>query len=312
MKTDRRWRRAGGRALRLCMAVCLTAGLFLTGCGKAEEPGQAKEPVKITFWHYYNDAQKDALDEIVAEYNDTVGKEKQIIVEAVSLGSIEDITTKVESVVQGAGGEVERPDMFLAYRDMLQEIRAVSEDALLDFRTCYTAEELDGYYADFLAEGEFGDALYIMPASKSTELLFMNQTVLDAFFRENGAYSADDLQTWESMAEMAEAFYHWTDEKTPQAGDGKALIGIDNFTNYFIVQSNALGSPIYETADDGSVTFHLDEAHVRKLFLNYYIPYTKGYYGGSEKYRSDDLRQDTLYGYVGSLASVAYFPKTVW
>ena len=298
--------------LRFCMAVSLITGLFLTGCGKETETEQAAGPVTLTFWHYYNDAQKDALDEIVAEYNDTVGKERQITVEAVSLGSIEDITTKVESVVQGSGGEMERPDMFLAYRDMLQEIRAVSEDALLDFRTCYTTEDLDGYYADFLAEGEFGDALYIMPASKSTELLFMNQTVLDAFFRENEAYSAADLQTWESMAEMAEAFYHWTDEKTSQPGDGKALIGIDNFSNYFIVQSNALGSPIYETADDGSVTFHLDKAHVKALFLNYYIPYTKGYYGGSAKYRSDDLRQDTLYGYVGSLASVAYFPQTVY
>ena len=153
--------------LRFCMAVSLITGLFLTGCGKETETEQAAGPVTLTFWHYYNDAQKDALDEIVAEYNDTVGKERQITVEAVSLGSIEDITTKVESVVLGSGGVMERPDMFLAYRDMLQEIRAVSEDALLDFRTCYTTEDLDGYYADFLAEGEFGDALYIMQIGRA-------------------------------------------------------------------------------------------------------------------------------------------------
>ena len=141
----------------------------------------------------------------------------------------------------------------------------------------------------------------------------MNQTMLEKFFEENPLYSTDDLKTWESLAEMAEAFYHWTDAKTPDViNDGKALIGLDNFSNYFIAQHNSLGEAIYETRGDGSVEFTLTEENIKKLFENYYIPFTKGYYGGEEKYCSDDLRQDNLYGYVGSVASVTYFPSMVY
>lgn len=286
--------------------------VWLTGCAASEQTAAVNEPVTITLWHYYNDAQKDGLDEIVSEYNETAGKEKNITVNAVGLGSVEDITTKVEAVLNGSGDNVECPNMFLAYRDMLQVIQQESPDRLLDFRDYFTEEELDVYYSDFLEEGEFGETLYIIPVAKSTELLFMNQTMLDEFFAAHPEYCAEDLYTWESMAEMAEAFYEWTDEQTPEADDGKALIGLDNFSNYFIAQNNALGSEIYETAEDGSITFMLDEADIEKLFLNYYIPFSKGYYGGQGKYRSDDMRQDNLYGYIGSVASVAYFPHTVY
>lgn len=304
----RKWIRYGTAA-----AVCALA-FGLMACGSAGQT-VSNEPVTITLWHYYNDAQKDGLDEIVSEYNDTAGKEKGITVNAVGLGSVEDITTKVEAVLSGSQDNIEKPNMFLAYRDMLQEImqKETISAELLDFGDYLTAEELDGYYPDFLEEGKFGESLYIMPVAKSTELLFMNQTMLNTFFEAHPEYSAKDLETWEAMAEMAETFYEWTDEMTPDiSDDGKALIGLDNFSNYFIAQNNALGSEIYETAEDGSVTFHLEEDDIKKLFENYYIPYTKGYYGGKEKYRSDDMRQDNLYGYIGSVASVAYFPHTVY
>ncbi|MBO5093981.1 MAG: extracellular solute-binding protein [Lachnospiraceae bacterium] len=304
----REWIRLGAAA-----AVCALV-LGLTACG-SEGQTVSKEPVTVTLWHYYNDAQKDGLDEIVSEYNNTVGKEKKITVNAVGLGSVEDITTKVDAVLNGSQDNIEKPNMFLAYRDMLQEVMKKDNTSaeLLNFRDYFTVEELDGYYPDFLEEGEFGEALYIMPVAKSTELLFMNQTMLDLFFEAHPEYSAKDLETWEAMAKMAETFYEWTDEMTLGVSeDGKALIGLDNFSNYFIAQNNALGSDIYETDEDGGVTFHLEEDDIKKLFENYYIPYTKGYYGGKEKYRSDDMRQDNLYGYVGSVASVAYFPHTIY
>ncbi len=293
---------------RILSGILLCLSALLTGCAAASAGGE--EPVKVTFWHYYNDAQKEGLEEIVAEYNETVGKEKNVTVETLALGSIEDIVTKVEAGL--AGEEGERPNMFLAYRDTLQEIRRAAPEALLDFHAYYTDEELDRYYEDYLEEGEFDGALYIMPVAKATELLFMNQEELDRFLAENQAYSVEDLASWESMSDMAEAYYEWTDGRTPDVPhDGKALMGMDNFSNYFIAQNHALGSSIYETAQDGGVRFTLEEDVIKRLFLNYYVPYTKGYYGGTEKYCSDDLRQGNLCGYIGSTTSVAYFPAAI-
>lgn len=301
------------RVLKIA-SVLLPLAVLLTGCKMEQQTeSNTKEPVKITFWHYYNDVQKNGLDEIIAEYNDTEGREKNITVEAVGLGAIDDIVTKVASVLKNQDSGLKKPNMFLAYRDTLQEIQKQSPDALLNYYDYFTKEELDSYYPDFLEEGRFGDALYIMPVAKSTELLFMNETSLDAFFSENPQYSAKSLETWESLAAMAEAFYDWTDARTPDVlNDGRALIGLDNFTNYFIAQHHALGAPIYVTGKDGRVSFTLKEDNIKKLFENYYIPYTKGYYGGSEKYCSDDVRQDHLQGYIGSVSSVSYFPETVY
>ena len=40
------------------------------------------KPLSITIWHYYNGAQQVAFDELVNEFNETVGKEKGIFVKA--------------------------------------------------------------------------------------------------------------------------------------------------------------------------------------------------------------------------------------
>lgn len=290
----------------------ILGSLLLTGCG-AETVKNSEEAVTITFWHYYNDVQKDGLDDIIEEYNADEGRKKNVTVEAVGLGSIDDIVTKVTSVLKNQESGLKMPNMFLAYRDTLQEIQKQSPDMLLDYYEYFTEEELDCYYPDFLEEGKFGSCLYIMPVAKSTELLFMNETSLEEFFAQNPQYSAKDLASWESLGKMAEAFYGWTDARTPDIpNDGKALIGLDNFTNYFIAQHHALGTPIYTLDENGKAVFTLEEGNIRKLFENYYVPYTKGYYGGSEKYCSDDVRQDNLQGYVGSVSSVSYFPKTVY
>ena len=38
----------------------------------------------IEFWHYYNDAQKEHLDQLIKEYNGTLGLERGVVVEAYS------------------------------------------------------------------------------------------------------------------------------------------------------------------------------------------------------------------------------------
>ena len=67
-------------------AAALAACLFMAGCSGAASVNTSKnsEPVDITIWHYYNGSQKAAFDDLVNEFNDTVGKEKGIYVEAVS------------------------------------------------------------------------------------------------------------------------------------------------------------------------------------------------------------------------------------
>lgn len=286
------------------LLICL-----LTGC--AWKGAQQKEPVKLVLWHYYNDSQKEYLDELITEYNESAGAEAQIEVESYSQGTVNELSDKVDMALNHSTNDVTGMDMFLAYRDITIQILKENPAGLVNYKDYFTEEELGYYNEAYLREGYFGEGLYILPMVKSTELLLMNQDRLEEFWAANPIYGAKDLETWEGLEASAQAYYEWTDAMTPEIGnDGQAFIGMDVLANYFIVQNNALGSSIYSYEEDG-LRFELKEDIIDRLFASFYIPYTKGYYGSYGKYRSDDLRQSLLAGYIGSSSSISYFPKTI-
>ncbi|MEG2082835.1 MAG: hypothetical protein RR011_06360, partial [Oscillospiraceae bacterium] len=69
----------------------------LTGCSSKNDGNvlDPKKPVTITIWHYYNGSQQQAFDNLVTEFNQTVGKDKGIIVAAFSQGDVNGLTEKV-------------------------------------------------------------------------------------------------------------------------------------------------------------------------------------------------------------------------
>ena len=99
-----RWKKAAGI---LCLCALLAG---LTGCAK-------KEPLSLTVWTYYNGEQLGAFNEAVEAFNATVGKDKNIVVSASSLGSVNDLEQNVMDAVQGKVGAQEVPDIFSAYAD---------------------------------------------------------------------------------------------------------------------------------------------------------------------------------------------------
>ena len=79
------------------IAALLCACLILGGCSSQnpyEKELDPKNPITLTLWHYYNGIQKTALDNMIEEFNNTVGSEKGIVVEANNVGSILELTDK--------------------------------------------------------------------------------------------------------------------------------------------------------------------------------------------------------------------------
>lgn len=99
-----RWKKAAGI---LCLCALLAG---LTGCAK-------KEPLSLTVWTYYNGEQLGAFNEAVEAFNATVGRDKNIVVSASSLGSVNDLEQNVTDAVRGKVGAQEVPDIFSAYAD---------------------------------------------------------------------------------------------------------------------------------------------------------------------------------------------------
>lgn len=208
--------------------LAAAAMLMMQGCA-AEKENYDKlldpnKPVTLEIWTYYNGTQKAAFDELVTEFNDTVGAEKGIVVEAYSQGNVNDLITKVEEAAEKKVGAGEIPDIFAAYADTAYKVDKLGLVASID--KYMSKEELASYRDEYLNEGQIGEdgSLKIFPIAKSTELMMLNKTDWDRFAEACGV-TLDELKTLEGVTKTARTYYEWTDSLTPQPNDGKAFFG---------------------------------------------------------------------------------------
>ena len=285
---------------------CILTILFsFTSCSskptEKENPLDPQKPVTVVLWHYYNGNIKEKFDEIVSEFNETVGMEKGIVVDAQSQGDVDQLATSVQNSVNQAIGSSPMPDLFAAYPDTALTVHKIK--GLVNLEQYFTQEELNEYRKEFLEEGNFlfDEGLYIMPIAKSTENLFINKTSWKEFASEN---SIDDkkLQTWEGLTEAAALYY----EKT-----GKSFFGIDSNANYMIQAAMQLENEIYKYNEDGSAEFNLSKDSAYKIWQNYYVPYINKYFAKTGRFSSDDAKTGSVIAYVGSTAGASYFPTEV-
>ena len=300
------------RLLAMALTLVLVFLLCCSGCGNSQNLDSLlnpKEPVSIEIWHYYNGPQKIAFDKAVSEFNETVGLEKGIVVEAFSQGNVNDLTEMVLDAAAKKVGASEIPDIFAAYADTAYQVDQLGLVAELD--PYFTEEEIQEYVPAYLEEGRFdkNQSLKIFPIAKSSEIMMINQTDWDKFAAATGA-KIEDLKTIEGIAKVAKQYYDWTDSLTPEPDDGKAFFGRDAMANYMIIGCKQLGVEIFEVKN-GEVQLNLDKEVLRKLWDNYYVPYINGYFAHYGRFRSDDAKTGDIIALVGSTSGAAYFPDEV-
>lgn len=288
------------------------AAISLAGCGGSGKQVKLDpdHPLSLTVWHYYNGAQQAVFDELVAEFNGSVGNETGIYVEGYSLGSVNDLEQAVTSSLNGEVGAQELPDIFSSYADTAYA--AQQQDKLVDLTQYFSEEELDEYVDAYVDEGYFGKEgeLYLLPVAKSTEILMLNKTDWEPFAEATGA-TTDMLKTTEGLTEIARQYYEWTDGLTPEiSDDGKAFYGRDSMSNYFIIGMKQMGEEIFQVRD-GVVTLNTNKELIRRLWDNYYVPYMEGHFAAYGKFRSDDVKTGDILAYTGSVSSAVYFPDTI-
>lgn len=269
-----------------------------------------KKPQLITIWHYYNGTQQQVFDRLVLEFNEGIGAEEGVIVEAHSQGSINDLATKLLASANLEPGAEKMPDMFGAYSDTAYQLDQMG--LVADLSPYLTSEELAGYVDAYIREGELGTPgmLKVFPIAKSTELLLLNETDWLPFAKEAGADKAL-LSTWEGLVKLSKAFYEWSDAQTPTVeGDGKAFFGRDAFANYILIGSLQLGVEMFKV-ENGKLSLQVDKAVMRRLWDNYYVPYVNGWFGAYGRFRSDDIKTGQLVALVGSTSGGLYFPDEV-
>ncbi|MFR3145992.1 MAG: extracellular solute-binding protein [Eubacterium callanderi] len=288
----------------LSFAVLLVLSVTLTGCSSSPATKvklSPDDPVSLEVWHYYNGPQKESFDEMVAEFNDTVGMEKGITVEAFNKGNVNELTDAVLASANKKVGADEVPDIFAGYADTAYQVDKLGMVASLD--NYLTKKEIEEYIPSYIEEGRFDseENLKIFPFAKSMEVMMINKTDWDKFASATGA-SLDSLNTIEGLTETAKKYYDWS--------GGKAFFNRDAMANYMIIGSKQLGVEIFEVKN-GEVTFNLDKNVMRKLWDNYYVPFINGYFASYGRFASDDAKTGDIVALVGSSSGATYYPSKV-
>lgn len=284
------------------MFLILTMALL--GCSNGKE-----ENVSLEIWHYYNGAQKIAFDQLIADFNEGLGLDKGIVVEAFSQGDINQLEEKIIDAADQKVGAGQVPNMVTTYSEVAYSLD--QRGVIINLENYITDQAMDQYVDSYIEEGRLGkeNQFKIFPIAKATEVMMVNKTDWDKFASATGA-RIEDLSTWEGIRRTGELYYNWTDSLTEGKNDGKAFFGRDALANYILVGSKQLGKEMFQVKDD-KVIVDLDPGVMRRLWDNYYIPYVSGYYTSCGKFSTDDAKIGQIIALVGSTTGATYFPEDV-
>lgn len=271
----------------LC-GICLI--ISMAGCGVSKN----KEPIQLTLWHVYGEQVASPINELIDEFNSTVGQKEGIQITVTSVSNSNKIHNGILAAANNEPGAPDLPDIFNCYPKTVSAMQ--DSDMLVDYRDYFNDEELKSYIKEFLDEGTFDERLLIFPVAKSTELLFINKTLFDRFAKETGA-KLDDLATWEGLYKAASLYAEWS--------GGKAFLANDYPFHYFQVGVQALGEDFFR---DEQFSFCQSYQTAWDVLAPAAI---KGGVWLGEGYATEALRTGDAIATLASSASVLYYENIV-
>lgn len=281
-------------------ALILVVLVTLTACIKTEKK---KEPITLNIWHVYGGQTDSPLNDLIEEFNETVGSEQGIKIQVDIVSNTNSIHDAVLRAANDEPGTGDLPDMFISYPKTV--LAMPNPEILLDYRDYFSREELSDYIPAFLEEGEIDGCLVVFPIAKSTEMMFIDKTLFDRFAADTGA-KLEQMDTWEGLFALSKEYYQWTDAQTPEIeGDGKSFLVHDYHFNYFQIGVEALGESFFQG----------NEISYGEAFTKVWEPYADAAIQGGvwlkEGYATEPLRTGNAVVSVASSASVLYYEDII-
>lgn len=197
----------GGKMKKILAFLMVFSAMLgcMAGCAEKSELSP-DDPVTLTMWHVYGEQASSPMNLLVNEFNQTVGREKGVIINVTSMTNASKVGPELLDAQTGHPGAPEMPDLFFCHNN---NARALGADYLVDWSELFTEEELAQIVTEFLADGMVDDSLAVFPVSKSTHLLFVAGGVFERFSADTGV-SFEDLSTWDGFFEVAEKYHEWS------------------------------------------------------------------------------------------------------
>lgn len=264
-----------------------------------------KSPVTLTLWHNYGGQLKDIMDELIDEFNGTIGVKEGVIINVTSISGSSTLHDKLVMAANEDPGAPALPDITTSYPKTA--LILAKKGLLADLEEQFTVDELSGYIPRFLEEGRLVDGtLYVFPTAKSTEVLFVNLTLFNRFAKDT-YITLDSLRTFEGIMEAASLYYRWTDLHTPDIpNDGKTFFVADSLFNYSLIGCRQLGSDLIK-----ETSMNLSVSVAKRVWDSYFSSAIAGHSAIFDGYSSDLAKTGDIICSTGSTAGVAFYSPTV-
>lgn len=262
---------------------------IFTGCGTNNK--NSSDKVEIDFWYSGGKTAVGVLSDIVEDFNESQNKYH---INTVTQADYTETYQKLQAGIAGKKG----PDIALLDVDKSRNL--ASKDLVEDLNEFIDIDEnfdKDDYVEVFFNQGidEEGN-IFAIPAYGTTQVLYYN---IEAF--EKAGIKAEDIKTWQDLADAAEKMTVKEGDKTTFYG-WEPMYGVDNL----IDAAFSNGASIF--SEDGTkVTINTDEwvevwesfrkwIHDDKIMTIHY-----GGQGWEYWYKTiDDVLNNVAGGYTGS------------
>ena len=189
--------------------AALVPGLALAGCGGSKTLLSPKDPTMLSIWHVYGEQADSPMNRLLTEFNDTVGREKGILLNVTNMTNSAAIGGQLQDAKAGKPGALDLPDLFSAHS---ADASALGIENLVDWNDWFTAEDMAAYVPGFVQDGIIDGKQVVFPVSKSTQLIFLNGSQYARFAADTGA-QVSTLATWDGFFKMAGAYRQWSQGK---------------------------------------------------------------------------------------------------
>lgn len=278
-------------SLFIVIAMMLATTFTFFACDKTNSLLDPKKPTTLTMWHVYGEQVNSPMNDIIEQFNSTVGKDKGIIINVTLMSNASQIGKKLKDAQTGKAGSKEMPDLFFCHSG---DARSLGTDNLLNWNDYFSPSELDNFVPDFLSDGMADDKLVVFPVSKSTYMLFIAGGVFDRFAAAKDV-SLSDLATWKGFFSVAEKYYDWS--------GGKPFCAIDYLIRLAELCAMSEGENILYK--DG--WYDANNTALTKAYEMFATSIAKGHIVVSDLYSNTQVMTGQTCAGIGSSASVLYY-----
>ena len=279
----------------LVLAIAILS-ICLSGCADKTllDP---KKPVTLTLWHTYGEQTDSPMNRLVDEFNQTIGKEKGIVISVELMTVAAKIGSRLEESKNGVPGAADIPDLFFCHNN---DAIAFGVENLLDWKDYFTADEINDFVPDFTADGIIGERLTVLPVSKSTHVLYLAGGEFSRFSAATGV-TYDYLSTWDGFFRAAEKYYEYS--------GGKPFCAFDYLIRAIELNAVSRGADASAFYKDGWYDF--DNTHLKESYLQFAEAIAKGHIIVSDLYSNTQVMTGETPAGMGSSAGILYYNDTI-